>query len=103
VNRPNRQHPRKVGKHDTADTEADASAIQANTATDEPTAADGMVEMVRALRTAVAPRVESKHSCGSIISIEPACGLRTTRRNRWRLVHGRTQGNPSTVTYDGCR
>ena len=50
VNRPNRQHRRKFGKHDTADAEAAARAVQANSATGEPKAADGVVEMVRALR-----------------------------------------------------
>ena len=36
VNRPNRQHRRRFGKHDTADAEAAARAVQANTATGEP-------------------------------------------------------------------
>jgi transposase len=47
VNRPNRQHRRRFGKHDTAD--AAARAAQANMATGEPKAADGTVEMMRAL------------------------------------------------------
>jgi transposase len=33
VNRPNRQHRRRFGKHDTADAEAAARAVQANMAT----------------------------------------------------------------------
>ena len=39
VNRPNRQHRRRFGKHDTADAEAAARAVQANVATGEPKAA----------------------------------------------------------------
>src|ERR687893_2341983 len=54
VNRPNRQHRRRFGKHDTADAEAAARALQANTATGEPKSADGIAEMVRTLH--VAPR-----------------------------------------------
>src|SRR5215216_3983596 len=44
VNRPNRQHRRSFGKHDTADDEAAARALQANTATGEPKSADGPAE-----------------------------------------------------------
>jgi transposase len=47
VNRPNRQHRRRFGKHDTA-----ARALQANTATGEPKSADGPAEMVRTLHVA---------------------------------------------------
>src|SRR4051795_10615453 len=47
VNRPNRQHRRRFGKHDTADAEAAVRALQANTATGEPKSADGPAEMVR--------------------------------------------------------
>ena len=36
VNRPNRRHRRRFGKHDTADAEAAARAVQANVATGEP-------------------------------------------------------------------
>jgi transposase len=52
VNRPNRQHRRRFGKHDTADAEAAARALQAHTATGEPKSADGSAEMVRALHVA---------------------------------------------------
>jgi transposase len=52
VNRPNRQHRRRFGKHDTADAEAAARALQANTATGEPKSADGPAEMVRTLHVA---------------------------------------------------
>src|SRR3712207_5868673 len=49
VNRPNRQHRRTFGKHDTADAEAAARALQADAATGEPKSADGPAEMVRTL------------------------------------------------------
>jgi transposase len=52
VNRPNRQHRRRFGKHDTADAEAAARAVQAEVASGEPKSADGIVEMMRALRVA---------------------------------------------------
>jgi transposase len=52
VNRPNRQHRRRFGKHDTADAEAAARALQADTATGEPKSADGPAEMVRTLHVA---------------------------------------------------
>jgi transposase len=50
VDRPNRQHRRTFGKHDTADAEAAARALQANTVSGEPKSADGPAEMVRTLR-----------------------------------------------------
>src|SRR5918993_3035232 len=50
VNRPNRQHRRRFGKHDTADAEAAARAVQAKSATGEPKSADGSAEMVRTLQ-----------------------------------------------------
>ena len=52
VNRPNRQHRRSFGKHDTADAEAAARALQANAATGEPKSSDGPAEMVRTLHVA---------------------------------------------------
>ena len=60
VNRPNRQHRRTFGKHDTADAEAAARAVQANMATGEPKAADGTVEMMRALRVARRSAVKAR-------------------------------------------
>src|SRR5215208_7717809 len=52
VNRPNRQHRRRFGKHDSADAEAAARALQANIATGEPKSAEGPAEMVRTLHVA---------------------------------------------------
>ena len=60
VNRPNRQHRRRFGKHDTADAESAARAVQANAATGEPNAADGTVEMVRVLRVARRSAVKAR-------------------------------------------
>lgn len=60
VNRPNRQHRRRFGKHDTADAEAAARAVQANSATGEPKSADGLAEMVRALRVARRSAVKAR-------------------------------------------
>ena len=50
--RPNRQHRRRFGKHDTADAEAAARALQADAATGEPKSAEGPAEMVRTLHVA---------------------------------------------------
>jgi transposase len=52
VNRPNRQHRRKVGKSDLTDAEAAARAVLAGTATGESKGVDGLVEMIRTLRIA---------------------------------------------------
>jgi hypothetical protein len=66
VNRPNRQHRRRFGKHDTADAEAAARTVQANTVppASPRKAADGTAEMVRALRvvrrSAVSRRVRRR-------------------------------------------
>ena len=61
VNRPNRQHRRRFGKkHDTADAEAAARALQGDTATGEPKSADGPAEMVRALHVARRSAVEAR-------------------------------------------
>ena len=49
MNRPNRQHRRRFGKHDTAEAEVAARALQTDTVTDEPKSADGPAEMVRTL------------------------------------------------------
>jgi transposase len=47
-----RQHRRRDGKHDAADAEAAARAVLSGEATGEPKAADGCVEMLRALKVA---------------------------------------------------
>jgi transposase len=60
VNRPNRQHRRKVGKSDPTDAEAAARAVLAGTATGEPKGADGLVEMIRTLRIARRSAVKAR-------------------------------------------
>ena len=60
VNRPNRQHRRRFGKSDPADAEAAARAVLADTATGEPKAADGPVEMARVLRVARRSAVKAR-------------------------------------------
>lgn len=75
VNRPNRQHRRRFGKHDTADAEAAARALQANTATGEPKSADGPAEMVRALhvvrRSAVKARTQAANQLRALLVTAP--------------------------------
>jgi transposase len=75
VNRPNRQHRRRFGKHDAADAEAAARAIQANTATGEPKSADGPAEMVRALhvvrRSAVKARTQAANQLRALLVTAP--------------------------------
>src|SRR5215218_8256278 len=71
VNRPNRQHRRRFGKHDTADAEAAARALQADTATGEPKSADGPAEMVRTLhvvrRSALKARTQAANQLRALL------------------------------------
>ena len=75
VNRPNRQHRRSFGKHDTADAEAAARALQAGTATGEPKSADGPAEMVRALhvarRSALKARTQAANQLHALLITAP--------------------------------
>lgn len=75
VNRPNRQHRRRFGKHDTADAEAVARAVQANTTTGAPKTADGPAEMVRALhmvrRSAVKVRTQAANQLRALLITAP--------------------------------
>ena len=52
VERPKRQDRRRRGKSDALDAEAAARAVQAGTATAQPKAGDGPIEMVRTLQAA---------------------------------------------------
>ena len=83
VNRPNRQHRRRFGKHDTADAEAAARALQANTATGEPKSADGPAEMVRALhvvrRSALKARTQAANQLRALLVTAPE-GLKAELR-----------------------
>src|SRR5215207_1879903 len=73
VNRPNRQHRRRFGKHDTAD--AAARAVQAKTATGEPKSADGPAEMVRTLqlvrRSALKARTQAANQLRALLVTAP--------------------------------
>jgi transposase len=60
VDRLSRQHRRRHGKHDAADAEAAARAVLSGEATGEPKAADGCVEMLRALKVARRSAVKAK-------------------------------------------
>jgi transposase len=75
VDRPNCQHRRTFGKHDTADAEAAARALQANTVSGEPKSADGPAEMVRALhvarRSAVKARTQAANQLHALIVTAP--------------------------------
>jgi transposase len=75
VNRPNRQHRRKFGKHDSADAEAAARALQANTTTGEPKSADGPAEMVRTLhvvrRSALKARTQAANQLRALLVTAP--------------------------------
>jgi transposase len=75
VNRPNRQHRRRFGKHDTADAEAAARALQANTATGEPKSSDGPAEMVRTLhvvrRSALKARTQAANQLRALLVTAP--------------------------------
>lgn len=60
VNRPNRQLRRQRGKDDTIDAEMAARSLLAGTATAEPKAADGPVEMLRLLKSTRDSAVQSR-------------------------------------------
>ena len=75
VNRPNRQHRRRFGKHDTADAEAAARALQADIVTGEPKSVDCPAEMVRALhvarRSAVKARTQAANQLHALLVTAP--------------------------------
>jgi transposase len=77
VNRPNRQHRRSFGKHDTTDAEAAARELQAETATGEPKkSADGIAEkMVRTLhvarRSALKARTQAANQLRALLVTAP--------------------------------
>jgi transposase len=60
VERPNRQLRARRGKSDPVDAEAAARAVLAGTATGQPKAGDGPVEMIRALRVARQSAVKAR-------------------------------------------
>lgn len=60
VSRPNRQTRRRRGKSDPIDAEAAARAVQAGTATSTPKTRTGIVESIRALRTARSGAIKAR-------------------------------------------
>jgi transposase len=89
VNRPDRAARRRHGKSDPVDDAAAARAVQAGEATGVPKAQDGVVEMLRALRTArqtaVKARTQAVNALKGLLVTAPAelreqlAGLPTTR------------------------
>jgi transposase len=75
VERPNRQTRRRRGKSDPIDAEAAARAVLAGTATGQPKAGDGPVEMVRALqvarRSAVRARTQAANQLHALVVTAP--------------------------------
>jgi transposase len=105
VNRPNRQHRRRFGKHDTADAEAAARAVQADVASGEPKSADGIVEMMRALRvsrrSAVKARTQAANQLRALLATAPEelkTELRGLPTNRLATVAARFR--PGRVPRD---
>ena len=91
VERPKRQHRRRGGKSDALDAEAAARAVQAGTATAEPKAGDGPIEMLRTLqaarRSAIKARTQAANQLHALVVTAPD-SLRTRLRglSRPRLV-----------------
>jgi transposase len=75
VNRTSRQHRRRHGKYDAADAEAAARAVLSGDATGEPKAANGKVEMLRALkvarRSAVKARTQAANQLHALVMTAP--------------------------------
>ena len=75
VDRLSRQHRRRHSKHDAADAEAAARAVLSGEATGEPKAADGCVEMLRALkvarRSAVKARTQAANQLHALMMTAP--------------------------------
>ena len=76
VNRPDRSARRRQGKSDTLDAEAAARAVLAGTATAQPKAADGNVELIRTLmvtrRSAMKARTQTVNQLGALLVTAPA-------------------------------
>src|SRR5512132_1660313 len=103
VNRPDRQLRRRHGKSDPVDADAAARAVQAGEATGIPKAADGTVEMLRALRatrqTAVKARTQAINALQALLVTAPA-GLREslTGLPTRRLIHATAALTPGALT-----
>src|ERR1700730_3562364 len=91
VERPKRQTRRRRGKSDAIDAEAAARAVPAGTATAQPKAGDGPIEMLRTLqaarRSAIKARTQAANQLHALVVTAPD-SLRTRLRGlgRPRLV-----------------
>ena len=83
VDRPDRAARRRQGKADDLDAHAAARAVQAGTATSQPKAGDGTVEMIRSLRlarrSAVKARTQAANQLKALLVTAPD-GLRAQLR-----------------------
>src|SRR6266567_7110679 len=83
VERPKRQHRRRRGKSDAIDAEAAARAVLAGTATAQPKAGDGPIEMLRTLqagrRSAIKARTQAANQLHALVVTAPY-SLRTRLR-----------------------
>ena len=83
VERPKRQNRRRRGKSDAIDAEAAARAVQAGTATAQPKAGDGPIEMLRTLqvarRSALKARTQAANQLHALVVTAPD-SLRTRLR-----------------------
>jgi transposase len=83
VDRPDRAARRRQGKADDLDAHAAARAVQAGTATGQPKAGDGTVEMIRSLRlarrSAVKARTQAANQLKALLVTAPD-GLRAQLR-----------------------
>jgi transposase len=91
VERPKRQDRRRHGKSDTIDAELAARAVQAGTATAQPKAGDGPIEMVRTLqaarRSALKARTQAANQLHALVVTAPdALRSKVRRLSRARLV-----------------
>jgi transposase len=105
---PKRRNRRHSGKSDTIDAEAAARAVQAGTATGQPKAGDGPIEMLRMLqaarRSAIKARTQAANQLHALVVTAPD-SLRTRLRglSRPRLVAAAVAFRPrlpltSTIT-----
>src|SRR5438128_5556288 len=91
VERPKRQNRRRRGKSDAIDAEAAARAVQAGTATSQPKAGDGPIEMLRSLqvarRSALKARTQAANQLHALVITAPdSLRTRLRRLSRPRLV-----------------
>lgn len=86
VNRVSRRHRSRRGKYDAADAEAAARVVLSGEATGEPKAADGHVEMLRALKiarsSAVKARTQAANQLYALVSTAPEALKADLRRLR---------------------